>query len=108
LIQSSPVTENDTAVIKVQGSNFPVLAMGDSDAAQVGDPVGVIGYPATAIDNVDLATLTSPTVTSGSVTNKPSQGGFARLQSDATAEHGNSGGPMINATGQVIGIVSNG
>jgi serine protease Do len=108
LIQSSPVTENDTAVIKVQGSNFPVLPIGDSDATQVGDPVGVIGYPSTAIDNVDLQTLTSPTVTSGSITNKPSQGGFARLQSDATTEHGNSGGPMINATGQVVGIVSNG
>jgi S1-C subfamily serine protease len=108
LIQSSPVTENDTAVIKVQGSNFPVLPMGDSDAAQVGDAVGVIGYPSTAIDNVDLSALTSPTVTSGSVTNKPSQGGFARIQSDATAEHGNSGGPMINSAGQVIGIVSNG
>jgi S1-C subfamily serine protease len=108
LIQSSPVTENDTAVIKVSGSNFPVLPIGDSDATQVGDPVGVIGYPSTAIDNVDLQSLTSPTVTSGSITNKPSQGGFARLQSDATTEHGNSGGPMINATGQVVGIVSNG
>jgi S1-C subfamily serine protease len=108
LIQSSPVTENDTAVIKVAGSNFPVLAIGDSDATQVGDPVGVIGYPSTAIDNVDPSALTSPTVTGGSITNKPSQGGFARLQSDATTEHGNSGGPMINATGQVIGIVSNG
>ena len=108
LRQSSPVDENDTAVLKVSGSNFPVLQLGDSSAAQVGDPAAVIGYPSTAIDNVDLKTLTNPTVTSGTITNKQQQRGFDRLQADVTAEHGNSGGPLINTKGQVIGIVSNG
>jgi S1-C subfamily serine protease len=108
LVQSSPVSENDTAVIKVQGSNFPVLTLADSSAAKVGDAVGIIGYPSTAISNVDLSTVTSPTITSGTITNKNKQNGFDRIQSDATAEHGNSGGPLINASGAVVGIVSNG
>jgi len=106
--QSSPVDHNDIAILKVSGRNFPIIHIGDASTTQIGDQVAVIGYPSTAIENVDLASVTSPTTTFGRISNKVQQQGFDRLAADATAEHGNSGGPLINANGDLVGIVSNG
>lgn len=108
LRQSSPVSENDIAVLKVGGSNFPIIHIGDSSTAQVGDQVAVIGYPGVAIQNVDVSSITNPTTTFGRISNLVQQGGFDRIQTDATVEHGNSGGPLVAANGDLVGIVSNG
>ena len=108
LIVSSPAEERDTAVIKVSGSNFPVLRVGDSDKVQVEDPVSVIGYPGAANELTDAKSMTTPTITTGTVTAKKQSNGVDVLQSDATVMHGNSGGPMINSAGEVVGIVHTG
>ena len=91
---------NDVALLKAEGSNFHYVALGSSDDLQVGDQVMAIGNP--------LGELTS-TLTVGYVSAKDrmvSTDGTAinMLQTDAAINSGNSGGPLFNATGEVVGI----
>ncbi len=101
LIGSDPST--DTAVIKVDApsSMFHPLALGDSSSVQVGDGVVAIGSPFGLEE----------TVTSGIVSalhrQMTSPNNFTiddSIQTDAAINHGNSGGPLLNMQGRVIGI----
>jgi S1-C subfamily serine protease len=97
---------SDLAVIKVPNDQLTIAQLGDSDKIAVGDPVIAIGSP------LGL----QGTVTSGIVSalNRPvrvsaDDGTVAYLdaiQTDAPINHGNSGGPLVNAAGAVIGINS--
>ncbi|MBW3650238.1 MAG: trypsin-like peptidase domain-containing protein [Actinobacteria bacterium] len=89
----------DLAVIKIRGaSGLPTVELGSSAAARVGDDVIAIGNA--------LALPGGPTVTQGIVSAKDrTLGGLDGLiQTDAAINRGNSGGPLVNAAGQVIGI----
>lgn len=95
----------DLAVIKIEQGGLPVAVLGNSDDVVVGDATIAIGSP---------LGLTG-TVTSGIVSalNRPVTAGGSgdasfinAIQTDAAVNPGNSGGPLVNATGQVIGINS--
>ncbi len=89
----------DLAVIKIRGaSGLPTVELGSSTAARVGDDVIAIGNA--------LALPGGPTVTQGIISAKArTLGGLDDLiQTDAAINRGNSGGPLVNAAGQVIGI----
>ncbi len=94
--------DTDLAVIKIDVPyELPVVKLGNSDAAQVGDSVEAIGSP------FDL----SQTVTAGIVSAKNRDielgpgGQFKHyIQTDAAINPGNSGGPLLNMAGQVIGV----
>ena len=95
----------DVAVIhvNVDSSELHPLTFADSSAVQVGDPVVAIGDPY-GLDN---------TVTSGiisalgrTITSPDNHSISGALQTDAAINSGNSGGPLLNAHGQVIGINS--
>ncbi|QJB56872.1 Do family serine endopeptidase [Pseudodesulfovibrio sp. zrk46] len=91
--------ETDLAVIKIDvDRRLPVLALGDSNAIQVGEWVLAIGNPY-GLDN---------TVTAGIISAKHriiGAGPFDNfLQTDASINPGNSGGPLLNMQGEVIGI----
>lgn len=94
--------ETDVAVIKIEtAQNLPTVTLGDSNAAQVGDWVLAIGSPF-GLDQ---------TVTAGIISKKeretPYFSSFQRfLQTDAAINRGNSGGPLVNMRGEVIGINS--
>jgi putative serine protease PepD len=104
LVGSDP--QSDVAVLKVDQSGLPAVQFGDSDQVQVGDPVLAVGSPL-ALPN---------TVTSGIVSalDRPIQatesGGpvryYAAIQTDAAVNQGNSGGPLFDAAGRVVGINS--
>ncbi|MBO1751890.1 trypsin-like peptidase domain-containing protein [Actinotalea sp. BY-33] len=98
-------SEYDLAVLKVDLQGLTPLALADSDAVVVGDPVVAIGAP------LGLR----GTVTTGIVSalNRPVSAGDAEetafinaIQTDAAINPGNSGGPLVDATGEVIGINS--
>jgi serine protease Do len=98
---SDPAT--DLALLKVEGhGDFSYLALGDSEALRPGDWVMAIGSPA-GLDN---------TVTVGVVSAKQRRIGISSetssfenfIQTDAAINFGNSGGPLINLAGEVIGI----
>jgi Do/DeqQ family serine protease len=89
-------------VLKIDARDLPVLSLGDSDKVRVGDVVLAIGNPLGI----------GQTVTSGIVSAKGratglSDGSFEDfLQTDAAINRGNSGGALVNATGELIGINS--
>jgi len=95
----------DVALIKVEGKSFPFAELGDSNAMKIGEWVLAIGNPLGM----------EHTVTAGIVSAKGRQNiglGDASsyedfIQTDAAINQGNSGGPLINLKGQVIGINSN-
>ncbi|MBN2183487.1 MAG: DegQ family serine endoprotease [Sedimentisphaerales bacterium] len=91
--------ESDVAVIKIDANNLPFLELANSDALEVGEWVLAIGNP------LGL----SHTVTAGIVSAKGRAGfGLADLenfiQTDAAINFGNSGGPLINLDGKVVGM----
>ena len=94
--------ETDVAVVKVDPDGLKVAAFGDSDALKVGQPVLAIGNP--------LGLAGGPTVTSGVVSSLrrtlPIRGGDGQpmIQTDAAVNPGNSGGPLVDLEGNVIGI----
>ena len=89
--------ELDIALIKIDASHLPFAALGDSDAAKVGEWVVAIGNPL-GLEH---------TVTQGIISAKGRKltGGLESfLQTDAAINRGNSGGPLLNLRGEVIGI----
>jgi hypothetical protein len=102
----------DVAVVKIEVKNAPVLLFGDSDSCKVSDSDTVIGYPGVA-DMGEFKTILAPqaaleaTFTYGHISAvKPSASGASVLQTDANIDHGNSGGPVLNAKGEVIGLAT--
>ncbi len=88
----------DVAVLKIEATGLPKVTLGDSDKVRVGEWVLAIGSPF-GFEN---------TVTAGIVSAKSRDtGDFVPLiQSDAAVNPGNSGGPLFNSKGEVIGINS--
>ena len=93
--------EKDLAVIKIAASGLPSAEFGDSDALTVGDPVYAIGNPL----GVELrGTLTDGIVSAINRDVYVDGVTMTLIQTNAALNNGNSGGPLINACGQVIGI----
>ena len=93
---------SDLAVVKIDANNLPYLNLGDSDKVRVGDIVLAIGNPLGI----------GQTVTSGIISAKGRRTGLSDgsfedfLQTDAPINRGNSGGALVNLTGELIGINS--
>jgi Do/DeqQ family serine protease len=93
---------SDLAVLKIDATNLPVLALGDSDRVRVGDVVLAIGNPLGI----------GQTVTMGIISAKGRQTGLSSgsfedfLQTDAPINQGNSGGALVSTNSELIGINS--
>jgi serine protease Do len=93
----------DIALLKIDaGSNLKYLELGDSERARVGDWVMVIGNPLNLNKTVTTGVISAKGRSLG--INDVSFENF--LQTDAAINFGNSGGPLVNLQGQVVGIAS--
>ncbi|MFI9644351.1 S1C family serine protease [Micromonospora sp. NPDC051925] len=98
--------ESDIAVIKVDRKGLRPIEFGDSEALAVGDPVLAIGSPLSLANTVTAGIISAldRTMQAGE------PGGpvryYAAIQTDAAVNHGNSGGPLVDAAGRVIGVNS--
>ena len=89
----------DVAIIKIDvGHPLPALHWGDSDALQIGDPVFVIG------NALGVGISVSGGLVSGLNRNIMDSPYDDYIQTDAAINHGNSGGPLFNKKGEVVGI----
>ncbi len=85
----------DLAALKIKNQDqYPFVILGDSDACDAGEPVFAIGSP------INL----SGTVTKGIISAKRSIRNRTYIQTDTALNKGNSGGPLVNMSGEVIGI----
>lgn len=95
--------DNDIAVLKIDATGLTPVVLGDSSQLQVGDTVTTIGNALGTLANTTTTGVVSALdraieMSDGSVINV--------LQTDCTVNSGNSGGPLFNAYGEVIGIVN--
>ena len=97
-------TETDVAVLKVEGATLQPLKLGDSDSVRVGEYVLAIGNPLSTDELANTLTFGIISATSREVTIDNYTNTY--LQTDAAINFGNSGGPLINMSGEVIGINS--
>lgn len=89
----------DIAIIKIPGFDLPTAVLGNSNDIQIGEPVLAAGSPLGLQGSVSTGVVSS-------VRDDPAGEGFKVIQTDATANPGNSGGPLVNSRGQVIGVVT--
>ena len=94
--------EYDIAVIKVETTDLQPVTLGDSDTLNVGDRVLAIGNPLGELTFSMSGGMVSSVNRAINVDGTP----FNMIQTDASINSGNSGGPLFNAYGEVIGIVS--
>ncbi|MCD8212358.1 MAG: trypsin-like peptidase domain-containing protein [Oscillospiraceae bacterium] len=95
--------ETDLAVLKISGTGLPAAEFGDSELVQVGDSVLAIGNP---MGSGLYGTMTDGIVSA--VDRRISVNGYSMklIQTSAALNSGNSGGALLNSSGQVIGITN--
>jgi serine protease Do len=100
LVGSDPLS--DVALLKVDGEGLPVLRIGDSRGLKAGQWVVAIGSPF-GYDHSVTAGIVSGV---GRRSMDPSQQYVPFIQTDVAINRGNSGGPLLNTSGEVVGINS--
>ena len=95
---------NDIAVLKIDATGLKPVTLGDSDAIQVGDEVHAVGNPLGELE----FSMTNGRVSAldRMITTENGADAINMFQIDAPVNSGNSGGPVYNAQGEVIGIVT--
>jgi len=91
----------DLALVKIEATGLPVAALGDSNRIRVGEFVLALGQPFGLEQSVSFGIVSrkgAPLMVAAP--------GFDFIQTDATVNPGNSGGPLVNMAGEVIGINS--
>jgi serine protease Do len=93
---------SDLAVVDIKASGLPTLQLADSDSPRVGDVVLAVGNPLGIGETVTMGILSAKGRSTGA-----GDGGYEDfLQTDAPINHGNSGGALVTASGELIGITS--
>ncbi len=95
--------KNDLALLRINATDLPVLALADSEAVQLAQEVRAVGYPISDIVGESVK------VTRGSIAGilDDNTAGKGKLfQVDASLNPGNSGGPVVNEIGEVVGVAS--
>ena len=90
----------DIALLKVNGASFPELKIGDSNQLKVGEPVLAIGSP------FGFDYSASAGIVSAKSRNMSGETSVPFIQTDAALNPGNSGGPLFNQRGEVVGVNS--
>lgn len=94
--------ENDVALIKIEGENLPTVSIGDSDEIQVGQQVCAIGNPLGELTNTMTVGYVSALDREINENGNP----INMFQTDCAINSGNSGGPLFDMHGNVVGITT--
>ena len=103
LIGNDPAT--DLAVIKIEASDLQFIPFGNSDDARIGEPVLAIGNPFNLTSTVTAGIISAKARNMNIISNPGTESAIESfIQTDAAVNSGNSGGALVNAKGQLIGI----
>lgn len=93
-------SQDDLAVLKIDGKNLPTVSLGDSASLQVGELAVAIGNPLGELSGTVTVGIISALDRAVTIDNQS----LTLLQTDAAINAGNSGGALLNSFGEVIGI----
>jgi len=105
VIGTDPST--DIAVIKIEGNNFPALALGNSDALEIGEWVLAVGNPFNLTSTVTAGIVSAKARNINLLHNNSNKNIVpieSFIQTDAAVNPGNSGGALVNTRGELVGI----
>ncbi len=97
---------SDVALLKIKGKDFPCVKLGNSDDVIIGEWVITFGNPFGLFENIDKPIVTVGVVSAKGMNLNVDENRSYRglIQTDAVINAGNSGGPLVNSAGEVIGI----
>ena len=97
---------SDIALLKISGKAFPYLHLGNSDDAIIGEWAIAFGNPFGLFDVNNRPTVTVGVISATGMNLQEQEGRVYKgmLQTDAAINSGNSGGPLVNTVGEVIGV----
>ena len=96
VIGTDPTT--DLALVKIEGDDFPAIPVGDSERLKVGEWVLAVGNP------FNLGSTVTAGIVSAKARGLGANGVESFIQTDAAINQGNSGGALVNANGELVGI----
>jgi S1-C subfamily serine protease len=98
--------ELDLAILRVGTISLPALAMAPDDSARPGDPVYAAGYPPSRVGSTSTRTVSTIPLSwsAGEIESPPSGVGGEYVFHSAELDHGNSGGPLVNTSGELVGM----
>jgi hypothetical protein len=99
----------DLALLRVEAADMPTLPLGDSGRLKIGDRLSAIGFPGVVMSHelLNASAKVQASVTHGAVSGfKQDRANQPVIQTDAAAEAGTSGGPVVDAAGRVIGVMT--
>jgi serine protease Do len=96
--------QTDVAVIRIASSGLAALTLGDSDRIEVGDWVVAVGNPFGLEHTVSAGIISAKGRSNDDVPFGDPTGYYSYLQTDAAINHGNSGGPLLDLRGDVVGV----
>jgi len=109
LVTAEPIAPGrDVAVMKADVSSVPALPLATGQPS-LGAATYVVGYPRRGYleEAVNMDATVNPTLTSGAMQGpRAMDGGWTAFGTSAQVEHGNSGGPVLDSQGRVLGVVS--
>lgn len=94
----------DLALIKIDAEKLPVIPIGNSDALKVGEWVLAVGNPFGFTSTVTAGIVSAKARNISSITNGRAMGIESFIQTDAAVNPGNSGGALVNTSGELVGI----
>lgn len=95
-------TSTDLALVKIEGDDLPTIPVGDSDQLKIGEWVLAVGNPFNMTSTVTAGIVSAKARSLGVYNN----GVESFIQTDAAINQGNSGGALVNARGELVGINS--
>lgn len=90
----------DLALLKIDAQDLTVLSLSAADSAQLGQDIRVLGFPLSDVLGTEIK------VTRGTISGILQRSGQRQIQIDAAVNPGNSGGPVVNSQGEVVGVTS--
>jgi rhodanese-related sulfurtransferase len=99
----------DLALLSVEAAEMPAFKLGESKNLKIGDPIHILGFPGVVLTHelLNSTAKVEASVTNGAVSGfKQDVQNQAVIQTDAPAAWGNSGGPAVDARGEVIGVLT--
>ena len=108
-VAGEAMSGRDLALLRIEAADMPSLALADSSAARIGDPLHILGFPGVVLTHelLNASAKLEASVTNGAISGfKQDVSGQPVIQTDASAAWGNSGGPAIDDRGRVVGVLT--